>query len=92
MGGRLSCSLTLCWHQASQVFSGDHALRKTLDLEGLNQADPPAAVDPVVHLALADRRCQPLAKGGLGELVLLKVFAELHNHIMVYFNMWSQAQ
>lgn len=50
----------------------------TFDLQSLRKAHPPRAVDPVIHLALADRWAQTAPESGLGEAVSLKVVAELH--------------
>ena len=75
-----------CWVGGEQVGSGHLAGSQRLNLQGFGQAHATGAVDPVVHLALADRRAHTPPKGRLGDLVLLEVVFESHNHIMVYFN------
>ena len=64
--------------RSDQISRANGALRDLLNLERCSQADASGAPKPVVHLPSADRRCQPLAERGMGELVLLKVVSELH--------------
>lgn len=90
-GSRLLCITNepgrACCFRHQKVFWLDFAACDTLDLKGLGQTHPAGAIEPVVHLALADRWLHQAPEGRLGDAVFLEVVAEFHLSIMDHSTM-----